>query len=198
MYNLQPADLYIINEQFLFNTANLIQIKQSPYIRAIKGTVKLFGEGVSAYPLSGLPNLEEIDLPNCTTIHAGGGYIFKDCTNLHTAKLPSMTNLSNLCLFDGCTALTYLELGALTSMEYRALLRASNIETIIIGKGAYGDLHFEYQSKLTQECLEGIIDAMASGKSSTLNLSSDSYSKITDEYKQIAADKKISLVEKVV
>jgi nitrogen regulatory protein PII-like uncharacterized protein len=139
--------------------------------------------------------LEYVNLPEC--VSTNGGSHFSNAKALKVCKLPALTSLPSY-FWDACTALKYIEVGALESMDTSALRGCTAVEEFKIGEGTNCNMAI-YQSKnLTQECLHSIIDAFADHSNTTaliLHIHEECAKRITDEYKQKAADKNINIVE---
>lgn len=177
LYFPKPIDLYPINSSTRINlNANL-------YIRSIKGRVKIFG-GWGGGDCKNMGNLEEIDLPECTTFYVPYG--FAGCTKLHTVKLPAIQSLTSVATFDSVMSLKYIEFGTVMEMHNQFLLRCTELETVVVGKGTTGSLYLHYSLNLTQECLHNIIDNLAdmsrSTTAPTLQIGTENLSRISEEY----------------
>jgi hypothetical protein len=188
-----PADLYFpkpIEITGSINNAPRINMKNNLYIRSIKGKItKIKGEQ-SAF--SNMLNLEVIDLPECIEFYAPYGCA--GCVKLHTVKLPKLSIFDALAIFDGCVGLKYLELGTLTTMGDRTLLRCTELETIVIGKDTSCNLYFRYCRLLTQKCMHNIIDnvkdlAAIGAKACTISVNLEVYNRISEEYKTKLSNK---------
>ena len=179
-----------------FKTAGMVTLNGNIYIGSIKGRVTdFYAFGATNY-CEGMTNLGEIVLPECARFYAPYG--FKNCAKLHTVKLPAVSELKSAATFDSCTALKHLEVGRLQEMNNQFLLRCSNLEEFIPAQGTNCNLFLQYSKELTQDCLHTIIDNFAdrTGQTAlTLHIYDVCAQRISDEYKQKAADKNINILE---
>ena len=76
-------------------------------------------------------NIDSISLPNCTSL-VGWDSNFRGCTNLKSAKLPKIQELTGYD-FQGCTSLQCIELGNVTSIEGGAFDGCSSLQSIELG-----------------------------------------------------------------
>lgn len=177
-----------------FKTTGMVTLQGNKYIRSIKGRVTDFYAWGYQYYCENMLNLEEIDLPECERFYAPYGFRYD--TKLHTVKLPLITELNSVATFDGCTALKYFEVGTMTAMVYNALLRCTNLETVVIGKETTGSLYLNYSENLTQECLHNIIDNLADmtdKAAPTLQIGTANINRISVEYKTKLSNKNWNL-----
>ncbi len=192
-----PGDLYFPQNLDLgvkIGDSNAIAMANNLYVRSIKGRAKTFG----AYGCNGtcknMLNLEEIDLPECTSFYVPYGFGY--CTKLHTVKLSALKEITCIAAFEHCTSLKYIEFGSLAIMGNQVLLRCTELETVVVGKDTTASLYLHYSVYLTQECLHNIIDNLAdmTGRAApTLQIGSNNIAKLSDEYKTKLSNKNWNL-----
>ena len=192
-----PGDLYLPKSLALgggIANSSIIPFAGNLLIRSIKGRIKTFGAFGNNGTCKNMLNLEIIDLPECTSFYVPYG--FGGCTKLHTVKLPKLSVFNSIATFDSCIGLKYLELGTLSEMSNQALLRCTELETVVVGKDTTASLYLHYSVYLTQECLHNIIDNLAdmTGRTApTLQIGSNNIAKLTDEYKTKLSNKNWNL-----
>lgn len=127
--------------------------------------------------------VEVIDLPNCISI---GNYQWSGAnSSLRVLKLPRVRSMNNSFL-QNCTALEYVEFGALTNMT-TMIFRGSQatMREFYIGEGTACNLYLHQCPNLTQECLHRVIDNLADltgVKACTLQIGTDNIAKLSEEY----------------
>lgn len=194
-YYGRNAEMYLPKALDPFNpTTTTFFIKNNNKITALRGSITSLGTG--SYGCQAAANLVEVDLPKLHTIT--GNYMWQNCGSLKTVKFKSLANVTNTCLFDKCSNLEYIEFGTLEIMSNTALQGCTSYKMVVVGKGTRCNLFLYHSKELTQECLHGIIDAFEdrNGRSAlTLHIYDVCAQRISDEYKQKAADKNINILE---
>lgn len=194
-YYGRNAEMYLPKSLDPFNPITApFAIKGNNKITALRGSITSLGTG--SYGCQSAKNLIEVDLPRVTTIT--GNYMWQSCDNLKTVKLKALTNATNNCLFDKCNNLEYIEFGTLETMSNTVLQGCTSYKMVAVGKGTRCNLFLYHSKELTQECLHGIIDAFEDRSKTTaltLHIYDVCAQRISDEYKQKAADKNINILE---
>ena len=75
-------------------------------------------------------NMDSISLPNCTSL--GWDSNFRGCTNLKSAKLPKIQELTGND-FEGCTSLQSVELGNVTNIAGGAFEGCTSLQSVELG-----------------------------------------------------------------
>jgi hypothetical protein len=76
-------------------------------------------------------SMTSISLPNVTQITA---QTFNSCSNLVTAELPSLTNISSTVNFGACSSLQFVDLGFLTSIPASTFSNCSSLNVLVLRK----------------------------------------------------------------
>lgn len=143
-----------------------------------------------------LPNLHERIFKSNTLQSFTTSSMFSGCSKLETVFMPACKEISGNC-FALCSSLTNVTLGVITEIENTAFRSCTAIKNVTIGQGSTAPLLNLYQStKLTQASVEGIIDAyadMTSAGGAELRFAQNVYDAISEEYKQKATAKGLTL-----
>ena len=110
----------------------------------------------------------------------------------------TMPNVSEVQMrgFYGNTAMTYCELGQITSMKTNSFLDCTALETFKCKAGTTGNIYLKYSPNLSVESLEGIIDSYADMTGQTapiLSIGETNIAKLSEEYIAKAKQKNIML-----
>ncbi len=162
-----PTQLTINNYIWLNYTKKF----SSPYVTAFGGS-NCLGSVV-----------EVIDLPKCINV---GEFQWSGANNsLKVLKLSGIKNIINS-ITQNCTALEYVEFGALTGMPTMLFTGSqATMKELYVGEGTACNLYFHQCPNLIQECLHDIIDNLADltgTKAYTLQIGNDNIAKLSDEY----------------
>ena len=143
-----------------------------------------------------LPNLHEKSFKSNTISLIDTNAMFADCSKLETVYLPACVSICSNC-FRACESLTTVTLGAINSISSNSFNGCGAIKNFNIGTGATAkSLNLIYATKLTQESVHGIIDNyadMTDAGGAELRFAQDVYNNISEEYKQKAAAKGLTL-----
>lgn len=182
-----------------FSNANIGQHDSQLNIRNYiwtNHTKKISSPYITAFGGSGCLGtvVEVIDLPKCIDI---GDYQWSGAnSSLRVLKLPSVRS-ARYSFLQNCTALEYVEFGALTNMATMIFKGSqATMRELYVGEGTACNLYFHHCPNLTQECMHINIDRLAdlTGiKAYTLQVHQDVYDRISEEYKTKLTNKNWNL-----
>ena len=138
--------------------------------------------------------VEVIDLPNCINV---GDYQWSGANkSLKVLKLSGL-RYAGISFTQNCSALEYVEFGALTGMPTTLFTGSkATMKEIYVGERTACNLHFQQCPNLIQESLHDIIDKVAdrTGESAlTLYVHQEAYDRISEEYKTKLSNKNWNL-----
>ena len=112
-------------------------------------------EYIGAYAFYQCSNLEYIDVPNTVVWRSNDSEIFRDCTKLKLANIPSLTNVPPL-MFYYCPAMKVLCLGSSSTpvTKFELASQASVYPTIIClttANGVETDINSDYANRGTED-----------------------------------------------
>lgn len=143
-----------------------------------------------------LPNLHERMFKSNTLTSITMDSMFSGCKKLETVFLPACKKISANC-FASCSSLTNVTLGVITEIKNTVFRSCTAIKNVTFGQGSTAPLLNLYQAtELTQASVEGIIDAyadMTSAGGAELRFAQNVYDAISEEYKQKATAKGLTL-----
>ena len=114
---------------------------------------------------------------------------------LEKVVMPNLRNIEGRS-FDNCSAMTYCELGQITSTTTTSFQDCTALETFKCKEGTTGNIYLQYSPNLSVESLEGIIDNYAdmTGQTApTLYITETNIAKLSEEYIEKAKQKNIIL-----
>lgn len=122
--------------------------------------------------------------------------MFSGCVTLETVYVPALTYLARW-IFKDCLNLRSVTVGALTRVDVAPFSNCTSLEDLIIGTGTTApSFSLSTCDSLTQESLHGIIDNYADMTDlggATITVGATNLAKITDEYKEKAVNKGLTL-----
>lgn len=122
--------------------------------------------------------------------------MFLDCVTLETVYIPAVTRLAKW-TFKNCSNLRSATVGTLTRVDTAPFLNCTSLEDLIIGTGTTASaFSLSTCDSLTQESLHGIIDNYADMTDlggATITVGELNLAKITEEYKEKAVNKGLTL-----
>lgn len=122
--------------------------------------------------------------------------MFSDCVTLETVYIPAVTHLARW-TFKNCSNLKSVTVGTLTRVDISSFSNCASLEDLIIGEGTTSpSFNLSTCNSLTQESLHGIIDNYADMTDlggATITVGETNLAKITDEYKEKAVNKGLTL-----
>lgn len=122
--------------------------------------------------------------------------MFSDCVTLETVYIPAVTRLGRW-IFKDCSNLRSATVGTLTRVDVAPFANCTSLENLIIGTGTTASaFSLSTCDSLTQESLHGLIDNYADMTDlggATITVGEINLAKITDEYKEKAVNKGLTL-----
>lgn len=142
-----------------------------------------------------LPNGNEKTFKCNTLTEISVANMFAGCVTLETVYIPACTALTRW-TFKDCSNLKSITLGTLTSIVV-PFVNCTSLKDLIIGEGTTASaFSLSTCDSLTQESLHGLIDNYADMTDlggATITVGAINLAKITDEYKEKAVNKGLTL-----
>uniref|UniRef100_UPI004027608D hypothetical protein n=1 Tax=Eubacterium sp. TaxID=142586 RepID=UPI004027608D len=142
-----------------------------------------------------LPNGNEKTFKCNTLTEISVANMFVGCVTLETVYIPACTALTRW-TFKDCSNLKSITLGTLTSIVV-PFVNCTSLKDLIIGEGTTASaFSLSTCDSLTQESLHGLIDNYADMTDlggATITVGAINLAKITDEYKEKAVNKGLTL-----